>query len=259
MPAELIFSHQNLVGFLLVLARIGGAMTFVPIPGYAHTPAKARLVLTLAITLALAGNWPAVEMPVSGIGQLVVWALAEAAIGVTVGLAVAFVNEAFVLASQVFGLQAGYGYASTIDPATQADSSILQIFAHLSAGLLFFSLGMDRQVIRVFAASLRGNPPGSFPLSLASAEALLQLGAGMSSTAARLALPVVALLMMVDLSLALLGRINSQLQLLTLAFPAKMLISMGMLTAIAVLMPVLYRSAAEPTMRTLSALLATGP
>ena len=41
--------------------------------------------------------------------------------------------------------------------------------------------------------------------------------------ALRLALPVVALLLMVDVALALLGRLNQQLQLLALAFPAKML------------------------------------
>ena len=45
----------------------------------------------------------------------------------------------------------------------------------------------------------------------------------------RLALPVVALLMLVDLALALLGRLNAQLQLLTLAFPAKMLAALLLL------------------------------
>ena len=45
----------------------------------------------------------------------------------------------------------------------------------------------------------------------------------MFSVGLRLALPVVALLVMVDVALALLGRLNPQLQLLSLAFPVKML------------------------------------
>ena len=49
----------------------------------------------------------------------------------------------------------------------------------------------------------------------------IRLGATLFSVGMRLALPVVALLVMVDVALALLGRINAQLQLLTLAFPAK--------------------------------------
>jgi flagellar biosynthesis protein FliR len=64
--------------------------------------------------------------------------------------------------------------------------------------------------------------------------------------------------MMIDLSLALLGRINAQLQLLTLAFPAKMLVSMGLLTAIAAVMPTLFESAASTTFEALAGVLETG-
>ena len=53
----------------------------------------------------------------------------------------------------------------------------------------------------------------------------------------RLALPVVALLVMVDVALALLGRLNAQLQLLSLAFPAKMLTALAMLSWVAALFP----------------------
>lgn len=255
MPVELGLSLPTLYGFLLVLTRVGCALSFVPIPGYKSAPATARIILAAGLTVALAPVWPEVTVPENRFGVLAMWMLSEVAIGATVGVAVAFMNEAFVMSSQIFGLQAGYGYASTIDPTTQADSSVLQILSHLSAALLFFSFGMDRQIIRIFADSLQSYPPGAFALNPASAEQVLQLGGVMFATAVRLALPVVALLMLVDMSLALLGRINAQLQLLMLAFPAKMLISMGLLAAISVLLPVLYRSLAEQTMGVLSAVL----
>ena len=60
MPAELTLAGGPLYGFLLVLTRVSGAMVFVPIPGYSNTPAKARIVLALGITLALSGVWPLV-------------------------------------------------------------------------------------------------------------------------------------------------------------------------------------------------------
>jgi flagellar biosynthetic protein FliR len=255
MPIELKLSLATLYGFVLVLGRVGGAVSFVPIPGIKGASPVARIVLAVGLTVALAPVWPEVAVPELRIGVLAAWMMAEVAFGATVGLGVAFLNEAFVLASQIFGLQAGYGYASTIDPATEADSSVLQIFTHLAAALLFFSFGMDRQVIRIFAGSLDTYPPGTYLLSLASAKPILELGATMFATALRLALPVVALLMLVDISLALLGRINQQLQLLMLSFPVKMLVSMALLATIAVLFPFLYQSAAEPTIRVLRAVL----
>jgi flagellar biosynthesis protein FliR len=51
----------------------------------------------------------------------------------------------------------------------------------------------------------------------------------------------VALLVMVDVALALLGRLNSQLQLLSLAFPMKMLTALLVLGWISVLFPRILR------------------
>ncbi len=259
MPGSVALPATTVLSFALVLARVGGTVSFVPLPGFRQGPLLARIVLTLTLTLALAPVWPAVPAGRVGIGLFALWLLSDATFGVTVGLAVAFLNEAFVLSSQIFGLQAGYGYASTIDPATQADSSVLQIFSHLSAALLFLAFGLDREVIRIFAASLTQFPPGSFALKLTSAVPILRLGAGMFAVAVRLALPIVAVLMLVDLSLALLGRINTQLQLLMLSFPAKMLISMGLLASIAILMPNLYQASAKPTFQILSEVLHPAP
>jgi flagellar biosynthetic protein FliR len=172
-----------------------------------------------------------------GVATLVAWAVAEAAIGVAIGLAAATVLEVFSFAAQVLGIPAGYGYAQTIDPNTQADSGILIVVAQLMAGMLFFAAGMDGQVLRLFSASLEKIPPGAYVFQLASAEVLIRLIGTLLATGARLALPVVALLVMVDVALALVGRLNAQLQLLSLAFPAKMLTALFVLVAVLAMYP----------------------
>ncbi len=58
----------------------------------------------------------------------------------------------------------------------------------------------------------------------------------------RLAFPVVGLLVMVDLTLALLGRINAHLQLNSMAFPAKILATLLILADRAVFHAVEVRS-----------------
>jgi flagellar biosynthetic protein FliR len=237
MPASLTFSTTLLFSFLLVLARVGGALVFVPLPGAGATPAPARVVLAVGFTLALASRWPIVAAPPSGLGVLLCWLAAEAALGLAIGVAVAIVIEAFALAAQVMGLQAGYAYASTIDPNTEADSGILLVFAQLMAGMLFFAVGLDRQVLRLFADTLERIPPGSFSPGAAQAQALIRLGANLFTFGLRLALPVVGLLILIDVALALLGRLHQQLQLLTLAFPVKMLTALLVLSWIAALIP----------------------
>jgi flagellar biosynthesis protein FliR len=237
MPANLTLSLGTLYAFLLVLTRVAGAVIFVPLPGLQSTPMPARAAFAASVTLALAARWPTVAVASLSPGRLVAACGAEAAAGIAIGAALAVVLEAFVLAAQVCGLQAGYAYASTVDPNTQADSGILLVFAQLTAGLLFFAVGLDREVLRLFALSLDTMPPGSYTANLASAQALIQLGTSLFSVGLRLAFPVVALLILMDVALALLGRVNAQLQLISLAFPAKMLIALLVLGWVASRLP----------------------
>jgi flagellar biosynthesis protein FliR len=241
MPANLTLSLGTLCAFLLVLARVSGAFVFVPLPGVNAAPGMARAALAVGLTLALASRWPAVNAASITPAQLTGWALLEAGLGIGIGVAMSMILEVFVLAAQLFSLQAGYGYATTIDPTTQADSGILLVFAQLFAGLLFFSAGLDREILRLFAASLDRIPPGSYRFGLSSADSLIHLGGNLFTIALRLALPVIALMVMVDVALALLGRVNAHLQLLHLAFPAKMVIALLILSWIAVLFPRICR------------------
>ncbi|MEO8128040.1 MAG: flagellar biosynthetic protein FliR [Bryobacteraceae bacterium] len=254
MPNDLTFSMSTLYSFLLVLARIASAMIFVPIPGMKNTPDVPKIVFSVCVTFALLPSWPAPPDANPGMGLLTAWLLSEAAFGLTVGLAVAFLAESFVFAAQILGLQAGYSYASTIDPTNQTDIGVLQVLAQLMAGFLFFGFGLDREIIRIFAHSLEVYPPGAFQINEPMVIAVQRLGSVMFSTGLKLAMPVMALLMLFDLSLALLGRINAQLQLLTLAFPVKMLGALAALAAMAALLPSVFEKNARQTVSMLTSL-----
>ncbi len=235
LPLGLVF------GFVLVLARVTGAFIFVPLPGIRTGPDIARALLGFSVTLALFSKWPQVNLAEPYFGGLMVAMIAELTLGLTIGVAVSVLTESFLMAGQIIGLQAGFGYASMVDPSTQADSGLLVVLAQLTAGMLFFSLGLDREVIRAFVRSLDAFPAGSFALTPGGAEQILRLGSGMFSVGLRLAMPAIALLLLVDVALALLGRLNQQLQLLMLAFPVKMMAAVAMLAALAVLFPHVFR------------------
>jgi len=246
--------HSILLPFLLVLSRIAGFFAFLPLPGGKDSPAVPRIVLALGFTLALFPHWPAPGAEPS-LGALVATLLSELALGLTVGLMVACLAEALLMTMQIVGLQAGYGYASTIDPTTQADASILLVVAQLVAGLLFFAFGLDREILRGLARSLESHPAGSFAVTGPLAAMMARLTSEIFSSGIRLALPVVALLMLVDVALALVGRLNAHLQLLLLAFPLKMLATLAALASLAVLVPRMYAATARHTLSAIARLL----
>jgi flagellar biosynthetic protein FliR len=246
MGADGAISLSTVLGFLLTAVRVAGVFVFVPIPGLKSAVDPARVILIIAITIALFPVWPHPQGNAPA-ALFAMWTLSEASLGIGIGLTVAFAIEAFTVGAQVIGLQAGYSFASTVDPATQADSTVLVAITQTFAAILFFVTGLDREVLRIFARSLVVFPPGMFVLSRGSAQLILQAGSTMFTTGLRLALPVMAVMVMVDISIALLGRVNAQLHLISVAFPVKMLLGVGLLAWMAVLLPALLRGASSAT------------
>jgi len=256
MPASPIWSIDSslwpvLTGYLCVAARIGGALLLVPIPGLRSAPAPARIVLLMAFSVAAYPLLGPHFVPPSSWSAFLVLLAAEMAVGIGAGALVGLLNEVFSFAMQSLAMQAGYAYASSIDPNTQADSGILPVIAQLASNLLFFSLGFHLLVLRAFALSLERVPPGAVLLTQADAAVIIQTSAAMLEFGLRLALPVMGVLLLTDLTLALLGRIQPNLQLLTLIFPVKMLGALLMLAMLTPILPRLYRSAGELTMEAL--------
>lgn len=246
MHGELRLDIGTLYAFLLVLARVGGAFVFVPLPGTKSGPDLARVMLSLCVTLALFPSWPAIHASEIDLPTMIGWLAAEAGLGIAVGLLVGFVAEVFQMGAQIIAVQAGYSFASTIDPTSGADSSVLLSMAQLASGVLFFATGLDRQVLLIFSHSLQSHPPGQFALSQSIVTQVARAGSVIFSGGFKLVLPLVAMLAMVDISLALLARLNAQLQLITLAFPIKMLMSLALFAWLLAIFPRLFTQTAAP-------------
>jgi flagellar biosynthetic protein FliR len=252
MHAEFTFQLATVYGFLLALARVSGVVVFVPIPGFSTGPDASRVVLVLALTIALFPAWPvlAVAEGASLSGGRLLGAIArESAFGITVGLAVAFLLEGVQLAAQVLGLQAGYSYASTVDPTTQADTTTLQLMSQLLGGMLFFAFGFDRTVLAALARSLQSAPNRALLLDGHAVEAIVGLGAAIFTTGIQLAIPVLALLVLFDLAFAVLGRLHAQLQLLSLSFAIKMLTALAFLATVLSAYPAVFERSGAITFR----------
>jgi flagellar biosynthesis protein FliR len=245
MHDDFIVPAHVLAGFLLVMARVGAATSFIPIPGFRTSPAAVKTIFAVVTSLALFRFWPAKLDHASDPAWFFCSMLAEAVLGIGIGLFTGLLSEALVMGMQIVSFQAGYSYASVIDPNTQAEAGYLPVLAQLVAGFLLFAFGVHHQMMRALAASLTTLPPGTFDARRLPLDFLLHAPAAVFTTGVRLALPGVALLAMTDIVLALLSRLNSQLQVLTVAFPVKMLLALGAIAWTIALYPIVFREAAR--------------
>lgn len=239
---DALFSYATLFGFLFALARISGVFAFLPLAALRGAPESARIVLSLSMTLMLRAEWKTPVGADATIGRILAGLAGEAALGLAIGVALGIVLEVFQMAAQAVSLQAGLGYASTVDPTSGADSTVLLTVAQLTAAMLFFASGADRLLVKALAESLRLAPPESFTLNKEWAAALIQFAATIFTSGLRLAAPLIALLLLADASLAVLGRIQQQLHLISLTMPLKLVATMLILSATVVLQPGFFQS-----------------
>jgi flagellar biosynthetic protein FliR len=245
MPFDLSIPAGLPLAFGLVLARVGGVFFFLPLPVRDAVPGIARVVFSCAAALALFPQWPQVDPRSVSTGAFAASLASEATFGLAAGLLAGFLAESLTMGAQLLGLQAGYGYASVIDPTTQADSDVLQVVARLTGGLLFFAFGLDGQVLRAIGLSLERHPPGHFVLTRTLVETVMTLGGNIFALGLRLAFPVIGFLLLVEIALALVGRLSSSLQLSHSSTPLKMLFTLAALAAVLKILPGLYLSYAE--------------
>lgn len=244
MPIRVHFGSEALYGFLLTLTRTSSALSLLPLPAFRDAALPLRVALVLSVTFALMPVWPVVQFdPASG-GTFLLAVLAETGFGLLLALAISFLNATLQFAAQVISMQAGFSFASTFDPTSQADSTVFQVLAQLFSGLLFFGLGVDRRLIALLAHSFSVFSPDKTVLNETSLRSIISIGGMMFATGLRLGLPVVALLLIVEFALGVLGRLHGQLHLISLSFPIKTALSFAFVAAILVRWPTLYQQTA---------------
>ena len=170
---------QLIAGPFLMLARIGGMLIYVPIPGTKSAPPLVKAVLAICLSVALLPATTSFHLQPAGFGQLAIWLVGEMIFGLMVGLFVGFLSEGLSFGLQAIAVQAGFSYASTIDPNSETDSGMLQALAQIISSLLFFQYSGEGVVIRAFSRSLTRWPPGGGSPGWSALEAISAFGSSM--------------------------------------------------------------------------------
>ena len=215
-----------LINYALLVVRCLGLVVFVPVPGLQNALPPAKIVLALMLAgalspLAVAGPGAEALAAPGAPWQVLQWIVSESLLGFAMGCTIRVALEAFGLAAQALGFQAGFSYVNMVDPTSQVDASILNVVFALLANLLFFAFDLHLLLIRAMARSAEIWPLGAYRPPAGAAEAMVRLGGIMLDAGVRLALPAIAALLLIDLTLGLLNQVNPRMQLLTLAFPIK--------------------------------------
>jgi flagellar biosynthetic protein FliR len=224
-----------LTAMTLVLVRVSGMVAFAPFFSSTALPVRTKAVFCGAVAFLLAplvAALPRAEASVSFSALL-----GELGVGLVYGLTLALLNEMLLFAGQIAGLQFSFSLVNLLDPASAIQTPLLGDLFQLMGTLVVLAAGLDRILLASMVRSFRVAPLGCYALAPLSALAIVRAAGGIFLAALELAAPVLAATMLVEIAVALLGKISPQLPVMLLTVPLKTLTGFAILAGSLALWP----------------------
>ncbi|MBK1735680.1 flagellar biosynthetic protein FliR [Halorhodospira abdelmalekii] len=220
--------------FMYPLMRVGAAALVAPVFGNDMIPVRVRILLGAALTVAVlpaVGPTPPID-PLSLEGLMI--ALQEVLIGLTIGFVLALALNTVVIAGESVALAMGLGFATMIDPQTGMSVPVISQILLVVATLLFLALGGHLMVVQLLADSFAVIPVGALVIERDLFWVVATWGTQMYAGAVLIALPLVTVLLVINLSLGVMTRAAPQMNVFSVGLPLTILVG-GVLLPILVL------------------------
>jgi|WetSurMetagenome_2_1015567.scaffolds.fasta_scaffold146565_2 flagellar biosynthesis protein FliR len=229
--APILFSSAEIVRFLIVLLRISGIMLLAPFFSSQTIPAAVRIAFALATSFVLAPSLPLQAVPEDlNLGNIVMVFPSEILFGILLGFAATCVFAGFQFAGQVVSFQLGFSLINVIDPQTQVESSVFS-FLQNYLGLLFFLLiNGHHWFLLAVNQSFALLPVGGAHFQATLMEYTIRLTGELLVIGLRIAGPVIAVSVITDVVMGVVGRTAPQINILIVGMPLKTLIGFGCLS-----------------------------
>jgi len=147
--------------------------------------------------------------------------LAEALIGLTLGLCLRIFFGSVQLAGQVIGFQMGFAMINVVDPQTGANVSIMDQLGYWVCVIIFLILNGHHIMFLAMIDSFKLVPIGFFMMQEVMMARMLDLGAQLFLLAIKIGAPVIASLAFVSVGFGLVAKFSPQMNVMIVAFPLK--------------------------------------
>ena len=215
--------------FGILLVRPGALLLTVPGFSGATIPAMARIGLTVLLAAALA---PAVPLP-QGPDAGVVLVLARALIA------------GAELAGHICSQQIGFSYGATIDPVGGTRNAALASLYGLLATFTWLAMDGHHLLFRALHASYTALPIGGGGIDASLVASVREVLALVFVTGVRLAAPVVAVILLVEVALGIISRSAPALNFFVIGYPVRLIVGLAVVAVTIGTVPGVTRALVE--------------
>ena len=222
---------------------------FTAAPVFSQKAIPMRVKVGLAFLVAVCAQ-AVLDQPIVAVNspQALTCVIQQVGIGLAIGFSARLIIAVMELAGEAIGLQMGLSFASFFDPTSGAQLSAVSRFLVQIFTLFFIVVNGHLIVLMAVIKSFDAFPvDGSFLQAVAQMR-IHELGSAVFSSALWIALPLVALLLFVNLTMGVIARIAPQLNVFSIGFPVTLTVGMLGITATLPMMEQPFLSMIERTL-----------
>lgn len=213
---------------ILVTLRIFCFFTMIPIFFPNGTPNIVKVGLTLVIAyILLPGIDYSTVNTISSTIPFVYNCINEAVAGLTLGFLVSLCFTAFRIAGSYMDLQVGFSMMSMFDPNSSSNTTLLERLMYWFCMVVFLAVDGHHMLIRSLIDSFAAIKLGSFFLAQGSINIIIKAFIMYFSIALKMAIPILLIILIADLTMSLIARTVPQLNIMILGLPIKILVGLG--------------------------------
>lgn len=223
---EMAIPIAHVLTYFLGLTRILAMIVHIPMIAGRLVPnlVKVGVGILLAITILPPATLEHVEM-MNTFLELTIAIGREILIGSLVGFGATLTFGAVQITGEIIGLGSGFSAAHILNPIFGTSDTITNQFFGMVSGLLFLVINGHLLFLMAVRQTFDILPLNQ-PLPSLSLDRLIALAGDLITTGVHLALPVLAALLLTDITLGLLARLAPQIQVFFLGLPLKLSVTL---------------------------------
>lgn len=232
-----MFDFSQVAAFILIFARIASFMSVGPVLSMPNIPRLVKIALSLSLAIV---TFPVIKIPAvnldGGPWLFAMTVAGEVGVGLVLGYICNLLLQSLNVAGQLMDIQVGFYMASMFDPISGGQTAIISRFLFLLGLVLFLTLDGHHMLIAALVKSFQLVPLAGASLKGTTVLVIIKVFARMIALAVQICAPLLAVVLIVDVALGLLGRTSPQMNIFMLGFPIK--IAVGILT-LSIIVPLL--------------------
>jgi flagellar biosynthetic protein FliR len=233
--------------FAVLVVRPGALISFSPIFGGTFAPVQVKVGLTVLTALALL---PTTTMPAVGDAlPLAIVIAREVAIGFALSLAIRVMAGGAEFAGQLAGFQLGLSYGATVDPQSGVRNPLLSVLYGNIAMVTFLMIGGHHAFLRALHHSYVDLPIGIGSVDASLPQTVSEMLGTVFQLGARLAAPIVIVLVFLEIAMALVARVTPMLNLMAVGAPLRLIVGLLILPVVAPAVVGLVSGSSDAIMR----------